>query len=674
MEMYFKQQAEHFLSSEAPLQAFRPFPQACEREKYQALPAGLRQKLIAMGENCLGFPYPPIRATDFMAFQRNGNRTDYEDLYFKRRHALNSLVVAECMEGCGRFLDDIINGVWALCEESGWQLPAHDSSVLPDSARPILDLFACETGAQLACIHYLLGMELDKACPHVTKRIRSELERRIFIPYMQEHFWWMGKDDEPMCNWTPWCTQNILYSAFLCSNSHIVPSCLKEKGILKKAAESCDYFLKDYGADGCCDEGAQYYRHAGLCLHGAMRVLNQVTGNAFLPLLSSDKIRNMAAYIFNVHVEDQYYFNFSDCSPIAGRAGVREYLFGKDTGQPELMQFAAEDFRAAGDDNLFSDESHRLNLFYRLQAVFCYEEITAFDLGVQPVHRDIYYPSVGLFLVRSSVFSLAVKAGGNGDSHNHNDTGSITLYRGGRPVLVDIGVESYTKKTFSPQRYEVWTMQSGYHNLPAIEGFDQHEGASYRARDVVVHMADAEQESAASKTPAPFISMELAGAYPLAEAGRPEISYVRKVAFDRARDCITLTDSTNAGNVILNFITYDRPMVLETPTALKDTAAASQGAPPARCRKNALTIGGTYIDFRGGELIEIETLPITDKRLQAAWDHDLYRFRLKMTDNTFVMQIHADPSSDFCHRQGSGTEYDPIENKTPAKAGGKAQI
>lgn len=40
-------------------------------------------------------------------------------------------------------------------------------------------------------------------------------------------------------------------------------------------ALSSDYFIKDYGEDECCDEGAQYYRHAGLCLFHIMDVLNQ---------------------------------------------------------------------------------------------------------------------------------------------------------------------------------------------------------------------------------------------------------------------------------------------------------------------------------------------------------------------------------------------------------------
>ena len=137
-------------------------------------------------------------------------------------------------------------------------------------------------------------------------------------------------------------------------------------------------------------------------------------------------------------------------------------------------------------------------------------------------HRDVYYPSVGLFLVHSDTLDLAVKAGDNADSHNHNDTGSITLYKNGLPVLADIGVETYTRKTFSPRRYEIWTMQSGYHNLPTICGTDQKDGAEYRAEKVVTKLTGAE----------PSISMELAAAYPAAQAIVPDLTYVRRVTLN----------------------------------------------------------------------------------------------------------------------------------------------
>ena len=36
-------------------------------------------------------------------------------------------------------------------------------------------------------------------------------------------------------------------------------------------------FLDTYGEDGCCNEGASYYRVAGLCLFNALEVMNFVT-------------------------------------------------------------------------------------------------------------------------------------------------------------------------------------------------------------------------------------------------------------------------------------------------------------------------------------------------------------------------------------------------------------
>lgn len=609
MEKRFSEAAKTFLEKGGAFLELHPFPALPERSAYEALPEQLRKKLIAMGEARLGYAYPPIRATDFMDFCRTGNRVAYENLYFSRRHALNDLVLAECAENKGRFLDDILNGILAICEESAWQLPPHNSylrgapsEILPDLTRPVLDLFACETGAQLAVVCYLLREQLDAVSPYIVTRIRFELERRILTPYLREHFWWMGQGEEPMCNWTPWCTQNVLIAAFLAD-------CPQEarRAIFLKAAESLDFFLKDYGEDGCCDEGAQYFRHAGLCLDMAADLLNRVTDGGFSRLYQWEKIKNIAAYIYNVHVDGKYYFNFADCSPVAGRAGVREYLFGKHTGQDFLMHFAAEDFRAA-EDAQYRDESYLLSLWYRLLHTFTYAEISAFSDRKATLTRnapqDIFYPSIGLFISRNDTFCLAVKAGDNDDNHNHNDTGSLTLYKNGSPVLADIGVESYCAKTFSSRRYEIWTMQSGYHNLPTIDGLDQHDGASYRATKVSTSFT-AEVSS---------ISMQLSDAYPFPRQKR---SYVRQITLDKAGNLVTLTDTTDSEDVLLNFISYHRP----------------------EATGNRIQAGDATLTFSGAELDTIEVLPVTDARLQTAWEHELYRIRLRMTAPVFRLSI-----------------------------------
>lgn len=612
MEMRYLDTAENFIAENGSLRPFIPFPAAADRAAYEKLPHALKKRMLSMGEACLGCQYPPIYASSFMAFLRTGNRTDYEQLYFQRRHRLNSLVMAECMEYQGRFLDDIIDGIFLLCEESGWQLPPHNSyrrdrgpDVLPDAARPVLDLFACETGAQLACIRYLLRESLDAVSPVICKRISDELNRRIITPYLTEHFWWMGQGEEPMCNWTPWCTRNVLHTVFLSDTSEEI-----RRAVLKKAAAGCDFFLKDYGDDGCCDEGAQYFRRAGLCLDEATDLMNRVTGGAFSALYEWEKIRNIAGYIENVHVDGACYFNFADCSPMPGRAGVRDYLFGKHTAQPSLMLLAAKDFRTAQDE-ICEEELYRLNLFYRMLHAFYYEELLSYDTSAPLCKKDIFYPSNGLFIAKSAVFSLAVKAGDNDDNHNHNDTGSLTLYKNGKPVLADIGVESYTGKTFSAQRYEIRTMQSGYHNLPTLNGLDQLPGAAYHATEVKTCFL----------TERASISMELSHAYPHT---LPPFSYRRFVTLDKAEERVRLTDRLSSSEhsgipfpVILNFI------VCESPTLTGNT----------------ITVGDARMEFSGASLLTVETLPITDARLRTAWKSDLYRIRLQMNTGDFELNI-----------------------------------
>ncbi len=372
-------------------------------------------------------------------------------------------------------------------------------------------MFACETGAVLATASYLLRNALDKISPFVTRRIFDELSRRIFTPYLQRYFWWMGDGKGNTNNWTVWGTQNVLLCVFLTDTE--TPF---RRDVLKKACQSIDYFLDGYGGDGCCDEGASYYRHAGLCLFNAMEILNNVTDGAFVHLYQNSKIQNIASYILNVHVEDKYYVNFADCSPIAGRAGVREFLFARRTDNKNMAAFAAADYMAQMPDSL--QLSRENNLYYRLQNGFTAKEIKAAAPGSADgiPHPDICYPSVGLFIARDDRLLLAVKAGDNGDSHNHNDVGSFTVYKDGLPLLIDVGVESYTQKTFSPRRYEIWTMQSAYHNLPTVNGIMQKDGEACRAKEVRYQISDALCE----------IDMDIAGAYP-AESG---LQYYRRKA------------------------------------------------------------------------------------------------------------------------------------------------
>ncbi|KAB1434456.1 heparinase II/III domain-containing protein [Candidatus Galacturonibacter soehngenii] len=568
------------------------------------LSSALQREIISLGEKHLTFAFHGLSATSFMAFTRTGNRVDYEELYFNKRRALNALVMAECIEKSGRFMDSIINGIFSLCEESAWQLPAHNSYIrdtpqliLPDSDFPVLDLFACETGALLATISYLLGKKLNQISATITKRIESELQKRILTPYLTTHFWWMGNGDEPMCNWTIWCTQNILITAFLSPLS----SQNKQK-IFLKACQSIDFFLKDYGEDGCCDEGAQYYRHAGLCLFNAMEVLNSVTNNHFYTLYSCDKIKNMALYILNVHVDDEYYINFADCSPIAGRAGAREFLFGKRILDRQLMKFAAQDFKSDPNPLLPME----INLFYRIQSALTQDEMRSYDTSGEIIHKDIYYESVGLFKAHDNTTCLAVKSGDNNDSHNHNDTGSFTIYKNKRPLFIDVGVESYSKKTFSAKRYEIWTMQSSYHNLPEIDSTMQKDGKQYKAIHVNTKI---EKEIA-------LISMDISPAYPLNNVEY----YNRSVSLIRNKYILIEDSWAGCKHVVSNLMTYEKPSITSNELFFVGDLAS--------------------VHVSGAKEITVEEIPITDKRLQGTWKHEIYRIQITAKHDYLTLQIN----------------------------------
>lgn len=588
------------------LRDLTPYPKASDRKAWASIDSKARELLIKNGESFLGYDYPYLKASDFLEFSKTGNRTNYENRLFAKRRVLDALVLAECTEHRGRFMEDIVNGIYAICDETAWQLPAHNSYIrdtrqlpLPDTTNPVIELFSCETASILAAVYYLLEDELNQISPFICVRIKDELKTRVIAPYLTRHFWWMGKGKEPMCNWTVWCTQNVLLSVFLIPWDSSV-----RKRVLKKAAKSIDFFLKDYGDDGCCEEGAQYYRHAGLCLFQSLDILCRITDNHFAPLWQNHKIQNIASYILNVHVDDKYFINFADCSPVAGRAGVREYLFGKACNLPDLMDFAADDYKRS-DTPLQPDEN---NLYYRLQEIFTRKEILLHKVPAGIKHNSVYYPSVGLWIVRNNIYTAGVKSGNNDDSHNHNDTGSITVYKNGLPLLVDIGVESYTRKTFSPQRYEIWTMQSDYHNLPTINGHMQQNGRNFYA-EVLGHEFAKDGGS---------FAMDIAKAYPK-DAGIK--SYLREFSLTsggiRLKDSWTFQNAA-AGEIILNFITYEKPVLLD--------GKASIGS-----------LG--ELNWNAAVSAVIEELPVTDQRLMLCWKHSLYRIRLTVSDTTAVNSI-----------------------------------
>ncbi len=563
---------------------YRPFPPARDRAAWGRLgPEAAR--LVAIGEAALDTPWPDLPGALFAEFCETGDRIGFETPYFTRRRKLNALALAEAVEGQGRFLPEIEAGIALICAEAGWQLPAHNSNERggeifpqPDPARPVVDLFAAETAAQLATLSHLFVGEL---APETRTRVAWEVAARVLRPYLGGRFWWMGLDGGRMNNWTVWCTQNVLVAAFLTDCDEAA-----QKAVLKQSAFSLDAFLAEYGEDGACPEGVYYYRHAALCLFGALRIFNVVTGGALSAVYASEKLRNIAEFIAFAHIGGDAYANFGDAAAVMAPCSAREFLAGRDVGSPALCSFAAGHFGSA------FEATDDINLHDRLVCLFAERDIRTDAPAPQPLEG--FKPSIGMFMARGATFTVAAKAGHNGDDHNHNDVGSVIVYKHGQPVLIDVGVGTYTRQTFSARRYEIWTMQSSFHNLPEFGGVTQAAGQGFGATGTEAWFG---AEAARFET-------DIAGAYP-PEAGIR--SYRRVVTLDRAGG-VTIEDNCAADRpAILNLMVCERPEITD----------------------GTVWLGGLAIlTVEGAGRIEAEEIGIDDPRLRVSWPERVYRLRL----------------------------------------------
>jgi hypothetical protein len=601
----------------APRSGYAPYPPASDRSFWSQVEPELRARILAKADSYRGLSWPPLSARLYMLYSRTGDREQYQRRYFHRCEALAHVVLGECLTAEGRYADDIGDLIWAICEESSWVVPAHNGQrvdptvqsderdALPDAERPYIDLFSAETGGLLAWTDYLLRGALDQVSPLLHRRIEYEVRRRIVVPYMEhDDFWWMGFEPSPrhtVNNWNPWCNSNCLSCILL-----LAPDEATRAEGTAKVVRSLDRFLATYHPDGGCDEGPSYWNVAGGSLFDCLTLLEEATGGA-ASAFDRELIKRIGAYIYRVHVHDSYFLNFADAGAKVTISAPLVYRFGDRIGDPAMQDLAAEAFHRSGRDAL----GKGYPLFRTIPAIQCFSELAGRSGGA-PYLRDTWLSGIQVCACREQEGSpaglyMAAKGGHNGESHNHNDIGQLVVYVDGEPALIDVGVETYTAKTFSHRRYEIWTMQSAYHNLPTVNGVQQAPGRGFAAADV--HYAASAEEV--------VFSLDLAPAYP-EEAGLRR--WHRRLAFRRggSRSEITMTEQyafrSPRNSVSLCLMLPKEPSLAEAGVVrlLLDTG-------------KALNIRYSAPLFRP----RAEELEVQDARLSAVWGSRLYRVVLE---------------------------------------------
>ncbi|MCM3111832.1 heparinase II/III family protein [Lederbergia lenta] len=406
----------------------------------------------------------------FRVFQENGNRLEYERVYFEKRRRLNTfamMVLLEPEESVYR--DELQNIIWSICDEYTWCLPAHigdgpEMNVKHDyslteslNEERTIDLFAAETAFALAEVLELTGQYLD---PLICKRIQKEIYSRIFWPFQtQNPFGW----ETATHNWSAVCAGSIGAAAI-----HLMKDSEELAIVLKRVLPAMDAYLSGFNDDGTCLEGYGYWQYGfGYYVYFA-DLLKKKTNNG-LDLFQSEKVHQIALFQQRIFLNKNKLANFSDAVPTSNLfLGLSHYLSERyaDFIVPEKSLRAKY------------TEDHCSRWAPAIRNLLWFNK----DAEGRPWENTSYYFKESSWLIsRHNKHAFAVKGGHNAEPHNHNDIGHFILLLDDELYLRDLGSGIYTKDYFGAKRYSFICTGSHGHSVPIIDGQYQQEGESYAA-------------------------------------------------------------------------------------------------------------------------------------------------------------------------------------------------
>jgi hypothetical protein len=576
------------------------YPKYNDRKAWDDLTSGVKEEIIRKGEAALKYEWKVLKASDYLEFERSGNRDIMQNPLNANHTALSNLVLAELAEGKGRFMDQIANGVWQSCEMTSWALSAHirgtqaENTSLPSYKENIIDLMAGDLGSFLSWTYFFLKDELDKVQPMIAERLRKNLQERILDPYMnRSNFWWQAFHAKPTTmvnNWNPWCNFNVLTCFLLLEND---PE--KLAAAVRRTMESVDSFINYNHNDGACEEGPSYWGHAAGKMYDYLQLLSQATGGK-ITVFDQPVIRNMGEYIARSYVGNGWVVNFADASAKGGGEPGLIFRYGQAVGSSEMQQFAAY----LEKQNKETDYNAGRDLYRTLENLGSRTELAAIKPATSEA-ASTWYPETEFCYMRNQTgLFLAAKGGYNAESHNHNDMGSFMLYADQTPMIIDAGVGTYTRQTFSDERYSIWTMQSNYHNLPMINGVPEAPGPEFRSRNVKYDVAKS------------TFSLDLAGAYPIEAA----VEKWQRTYRLEPKGGLIIQDEFRLKQSIkpnmVNFLSWGKPDISVPGTVSFE--------------KDGVKMKMSYDAAQSEPLVE--TVALTDKRLSDVWGKEIFRLSL----------------------------------------------
>lgn len=578
------------------------YPEYSDRAEWNKLLGKHKEELIKQGEITLSYQWKVITATNYLEFDKSGSRDIMQKPFFENISRLEALIMAELAEGKGRFTPKIADGVWHACEMTSWALSAHvnraqtEDTALPSFRHHIIDLTAGDLGSLLSWTYYFFHEEFDKIQPLISQRLYTNLDERIIKPYVnRSDFWWQAFNLKPgsmVNNWNPWCNFNVLSCLLLIEDD-------KDDLVegVYRTMQSVDEFINYTKEDGACEEGPSYWGHAAGKMFDYLDLLKKATGGE-ISIFDQAIIKNMGEYIANSYVGDSWVVNFADASAKSSGGSMigTIFRFGMAVKSQKVKQFAAH----LNDRNDKSNYHAGRDIYRSLENLMTEPLLLETDTSISNENFTWYPQTEFCYMRNQNGILVATKGGYNNESHNHNDMGTFSMFVENTPMIIDIGVGTYTRKTFSSERYSIWTMQSNYHNLPLINGVAQSYGPKYRSNNVSVN-----------KNKLSF-SLDLSHAY----SKNASVNSWQRTYHLFAKSKLLIEDkfvlSEIKGENQLNFMTWGQPIVEKEGVVV--------------IQKNGKSIRLSYDpqQFKAS----VEAIDLKDEKLSKVWGRLVYRLSL----------------------------------------------
>lgn len=538
---------------------------------------GFGRRILTRARELAAQPWPDLSdETHVHAFEKE-DVTRINAAWPVVRQRQTACLLAELVHDDGEFLPVIEADIRRLAALRTWIHPGNDRELRNykrETFEP--DLCVCHCSSGFAHVAHLLGARVSD---ELKTLIAAEIELRFYGPLRErihsgkDLYWWLAVTH----NWNAVCLACYAHAAATLPDAH------ERAWWMAVVMAHVRHFRDSFGPDGFCTEGVSYWSYGYSHFVLIAELLRQATGDV-IDLAEDPTLRRAGRFPDHVEIQPGIFPTFADCvlnpEPWAWLRLWPDNRRGTPAAPGPVEPADAE---AAFNSLQLGFPEDSLLWMFRTR-----DPHHPVRLAVPPAPRD-WFASASLLICRPNPasprrLSATLLGGHNGVNHNHNDLGTYTLVLDGRMMVVDPGLETYSFRTFSAQRYESQLLNSYGHPVPRVAGHLQSAGADFRA---VVLQREAEGST-------DRVVLDLARAYEVPTLRRLE----RDFLFDRQGDGSLVINDTVAFATPEDFetalISLVEPVIDGSTVRLTDGSVTLVAT--ATCEEADLVIEKTQLD------------------------------------------------------------------------------